>query len=700
MNPMKTPHLSNANKTLMHSAAVALLVLTSSGAIGQTPQIITRPLSPQDLTDYKLPATTQVSGGLSTIGLGTPAYLDAQVLKGTTVSNVVWALASKPAGSTAVLAPSPLGANVPSFEPADRLAYDIAGRQLLIPDVKGQYTITATVTAGTNTMVLTNVITAGTYVGIGNIDGATPTNNRQCAQCHDGGLTPDKITPWSKTGHGKMLTEGIDGILSSSYKASCISCHTTGYNTAATAKNGGFDDVAASLGWTFPTVLTNGNWAALPSALKQVSNIQCESCHGPGSEHGGNPSKISVDFGAGNCAQCHSSGTHHIKPQEWVNSGHAIAPREESASCAGCHSGIGFIDRVSGATNVRTNYAAVTCATCHDPHDATNPHQLRAQSSVRLLDTSKAGGPTVVTTGGKGALCMQCHMSRRDAVSYVTTATANNRFGPHHGPQTDMLMGVNAITYGQSIPSSAHGQVVADTCVACHMQTVDPTNSVFLHAGGHTFAVSGTATNNATVQLVAACQGCHGPSVTTFDMARVDYDGNGVIQGVQTEVKGLVSQLSALLPPLGQPKLTVSAVSSAITTNYTAAQRKAVYNLLFVLEDGSYGIHNTAYAVGLLKASIADLGGNTGNTGSVTDVNSAIANYFATSTTYLTNPDALGAGWFQLGITNLVGWKLGVQASSDLVTWTNLPTAAMPVYQFNDPAAASAQQRFYRFRYP
>ena len=39
----------------------------------------------------------------------------------------------------------------------------------------------------------------------------------------------------------------------------------------------------------------------------------------------------------------------------------------------------------------------------------------------------------------------------------------------------------------------------------------------------------------------------------------------------------------------------------------TRAQLKAAYNYQFVLEDGSFGIHNTQYAVGLLKSSIADL---------------------------------------------------------------------------------------------
>jgi hypothetical protein len=119
------------------------------------------------------------------------------------------------------------------------------------------------------------------------------------------------------------------------------------------------------------------------------------------------------------------------------------------------------------------------------------------------------------------------------------------------------------------------------------------------------------------------------------------------------------------------------------------------------MEDKSYGIHNTAYTVGILKASIADLGGGSPIPGgSITDVNTAIANYFAKSTNYITNPTPLGQGYFQLGVDNLVGWNLGVQVSSDLTTWTNLPTAALPVYQFMDPDAANAQKRFYRLRFP
>ena len=46
-----------------------------------------------------------------------------------------------------------------------------------------------------------------------------------------------------------MFTDGINGVASDHYGKNCISCHTVGYDTNTNAVNGGFDDVAALLGW-------------------------------------------------------------------------------------------------------------------------------------------------------------------------------------------------------------------------------------------------------------------------------------------------------------------------------------------------------------------------------------------------------------------------------------------------------------------
>jgi hypothetical protein len=150
--------------------------------------------------------------------------------------------------------------------------------------------------------------------------------------------------------------------------------------------------------------------------------------------------------------------------------------------------------------------------------------------------------------------------------------------------------------------------VVEESCVACHMQTVAATSPGFLHAGGHTFKMTAEASGtNGPVHLTGACVDCHG-EIESFDFPRQDYDGDGVVDGVQTEVKHLLSKLALLLPPVGTPK-----ESLAIDKTWTKPQLRAAYNYQFVLEDGSFGVHNLAYAVGLLKASIADLNGDANN---------------------------------------------------------------------------------------
>ncbi|NGO39266.1 hypothetical protein G4L39_07620 [Limisphaera ngatamarikiensis] len=583
-----------------------LLGLWSVSSPAQSPLLVPRPLTHQDIHDYGLPTNLQVSGGLDTVGIGQPVYLELLLPKSmTNVTGVTWELTVKPVGSADILLESPLGPNVPAFDPRAQLDYNVVDRRLLKPSAAGQYSVQVTVNLGTTNLVLRRNVSAGTYLGAWT-----------CALCHSGGaIAENKYAQWQQTAHATFFQRAINGEVAPYYRASCIQCHVVGYDTDPAAVNGGFDDVAAQLGWTFPSRLSPTNWAALPQALKNLANIQCENCHGAGSEHAlalgqtnlFNWPRITVSYSAGDCAQCHSEEPYHVYPLQWANSRHAVAVRQERTDCVGCHQGIGFIDRMKGVPMAqrRTQYESINCSACHDPHDATNPHQLRAMGPVTLAD-----GFTVVAKGGKGLLCMNCHMSRQNATNYVEVTAGSNRFGPHYGPQADMLVGANAVTYGKVIPSSAHYQVVGDSCVACHMQDTDRADPAHLQVGGHTWKMAWDTGSN-RVELVRACVQCHG-DIDTFDFKRQDYDGDGIIEGVQTEVKGLLEKLAMMLPPVGQP---VVASDTATRSKFTRAQLRALYNYLFVLEDGSYGIHNLSYAVGLLKASIADLSGDANNDG-------------------------------------------------------------------------------------
>jgi len=612
-------------------ALLAASLTSQAQNIALQGQLMVRPLTPQEVKDYKLTGT-QTASGLNTVAIGQPAYLDALINRSVPAADtvaVVWTLAAAPAGSAAVLTNSPFGPDVPPYKMADRLTTKVGGRTMIRPDLAGQYTITASITwtrSGTNAPVQTNLtqkLTAGTYMGAS-----------VCALCHSGGLLAENIyEPYSQTLHARAFKDAIDGVSTDHFNKNCISCHAVGFDANTNSANGGFDDVAAQTGWQFPTTLTNGNWAAMPDALKNVSNVQCENCHGPGSEHAnafGNTNaanwpRLAVTLATGNCAQCHDSLTYHVKTTEWSNSRHAIATRSPSGAgrgaCVRCHTASGYVDFMTTGveTNANTAYEAITCATCHDPHDASKPHQLRAANAYTLPEG------TTVTNVGLGAICMTCHHSRNGSATENVAKYQLNQptwaggvsFGPHDSTAGDMVEGVNGITYGKFIPSGAHSYVISNVCVGCHMQPVAVGDPAFGKAGGHSFSmtypmISGGVTN--IEDKVDICVSCHGP-IEHFNMVRKDYNEDGVIEGIQTEIHHLLDRLSTLLPNStyrADGNYVADGLVKAITrttvkTNWQEKFLNGAWNHMFVEVEGSAGIHNAPYAIGLLKASIADL---------------------------------------------------------------------------------------------
>jgi hypothetical protein len=441
----------------------------------------------------------------------------------------------------------------------------------------------------------------------------------QCSLCHSA-----NFAAWGKTAHSTFFKRAIDGQASPSYNESCMECHNTGFDDSPAAVNDGFDDVKTEVGWTFPTTLQPGNYAALVANYPKLAaraNIQCESCHGPASQHKGDKSSIAMRLEEATCGYCHEEAPYHRINTQWKNSLHAVgvASASTNTSCTRCHSGWGFIrvvDPKNPDTRPASGFPQISCAVCHDPHRSELlPSQVRTLNDVTLGDSV-----TVVNYGGMGKICMQCHISRRDAEDYVNSpANLTTRFGPHHSNQADMLDGSNSIDYGVPIGSSGHKFATADACVTCHMGATpaagQPGHDI---VGQHTFAVStdnGTPTDPSDdVQNVAVCQTCHGP-ITSFDdiMAKADYDEDGAIEGTRHEIEGLLHRLDQLLPPRTNDNVikanydwTLPGLSQA-QIEQRHAYTKAWYNLLFVEEDGSMGVHNAGYSIALLRRSIATL---------------------------------------------------------------------------------------------
>ncbi len=575
-------------------------------------------VSARDLAHEEL--TTSTSSGLSNVGIGRQVYLEVAASdEDGDVLDYTWSVASAPDGSTA-------GFLTEKFDPT---APETA---IFVPDVEGTYTIQVDVTDGVDSSSATQNITAGTWIGIGavNKDG-TFAGSDSCSGCHNGDTAPDKITPWLETGHATRFSRQLDGEVSSHASEGCIGCHTVGYD--ATLANGGFDDVQADAGWTWPETLEDGNWddmvANFPEVAK-LSGIQCENCHGPASQHAanafGDDKKMDVSLGAGMCGQCHQGVGSHSQEAMWEVAGHADESSEAfrhwdedgavSSSCARCHSGVGFIELAENLDNPEWQAGEVpaqtiTCSVCHDPHDDENPYQLRMYDTASIPATIDGSSDwELVRDLEESATCMSCHNGRRTPESGRT---------PHYALGGSMLLGRNGVEYGVSIQDSVHSSILG--CVDCHMApspgtsrdgVMDPGEEKL---GGHTFKMvihDETDVDVGMENVENACGDCHIGLEAYNRTARGDYDGDGDVEGVQDEVQGLLDAVHDAVVALGAVDLgryPYWSYADTMTEEQIASAKDAIWNYEYVKNDHSMGIHNTAYAVGLLQLSVKDLTG-------------------------------------------------------------------------------------------
>jgi hypothetical protein len=245
--------------------------------------------------------------------------------------------------------------------------------------------------------------------------------------------------------------------------------------------------------------------------------------------------------------------------------------------CAGCHSGGAFSARIVVGQNPDEVEAGdphptrQDCRTCHQIHTTYTGEDWALETTDPVELFAIEG---VTYDGGEGNLCANCHQPRRgfpEAVDGMITEISEH-WGPHHGPQSGMLLGV-AGAGAEGTPSS-HYEMVENTCVGCHMGETQ----------SHTFEPD-----------VAACQECHS-GAENFD-----------INGVQTEVQAQLDELGAALVAAGV--LSENTVDGHPTvTEAPEGLATALYNWIYIAhEDKSLGVHNPAYTQALLDAAFAGL---------------------------------------------------------------------------------------------
>ncbi|MGA3244823.1 MAG: T9SS type A sorting domain-containing protein [Bacteroidota bacterium] len=638
-------------KRFLHNAIVLVVLLSvlTGLALAQTQTGKVKVVGIPDR--FKSANKNQVSPGLKTVGQGQRVVLTPYVWSttGTKQADTI-----VPVISATWTLTNPFGAT----KPIQDTAAGLNGTYVyFVPDTVGDWTASYSATTKLGAVSGTSKITVAKYVGEGISLASNQGVPNGCA-CHL--VDPTKFSDWSKTNHAVAIKiRGNDP--AGHFSFACFSCHSIGTDAGVAVNNNGFFDAAKVEGLT--TFPKNGPGAydtlvaKYPKSMA-LTGIQCENCHGPAGQHaGGIPvpgnNKLDESWSTEVCAPCHFSSDRHGIGYAYTGSRHYTSSSNGSTRlnnfnrllCAHCHTGQGYVyETIQG--NLQTVPAtgeveyvggtAMTCVTCHDPHNGSNEMQLRAKTV--------------------GDACLGCHV--------VRLSTGGSLHTSHQG---SMLLGVNTTPFSQdalnaysAVPSGTPQQVVAavgawggwelpgyvyensshsdikERCVACHMASspsfLAASASNFVQAdtmitklGGHTFKVAYdniVGKDTTTILNPTGCMECHGTVSMDF------------VESTQTKTRGLLANLFKALPKRDSAGTTISTMTDTVafqawTKAPASAKRKlttidkaAIFNYNFVNSDGSFGVHNFNYAKGLLNSSLEQvtLGAGASSIASIKDV--------------------------------------------------------------------------------
>lgn len=355
--------------------------------------------------------------------------------------------------------------------------------------------------------------------------------------------------------------------------------------------------------------------------------VQCESCHGPASNHveaaddaGRNPSdeelaaiRAAIYRSADPqvCGACHSRGESpdgHPYPlgytpgaalsdfytlvandsaDHWWLSGHASQPNMQyNEWLTSAHA-------TSAADIQKSSYAADVCLACHS-QDARQTAALTAQ--VEEGDREGAPlDPVTVASAQWGVTCTSCHQQHADTDQPFNLVEEANQLclschtnpeditGIHH-PVVEMFEGVSLVAGIEGVPGKHFTMEDGPRCVTCHMQDT-PVGDGTRATHGFTPVLPGESD-----ALPSACEGCH-TDLTTTDLSLLVHD-------TQDAVRARLAGAKALLENVTEP---------ASGSEDAALYQQVVDAINFVENDGSFGIHNYTYVDALLTKADRDL---------------------------------------------------------------------------------------------
>lgn len=290
------------------------------------------------------------------------------------------------------------------------------------------------------------------------------------------------------------------------------------------------------------------------------------------------------------CKNCHDG-------QTFMKTGGGFAPRQ--AETTGSTTGTGTAGEAEPgepAEGERDWVVAADCRVCH------------AGQGVEAAQAGEIDIPGQTVEAGMGSLCISCHNGWHGP----GPNQEGQQRAPHSSVQGDMLFSANIATVTPAggstggtgtVETENPHQEAQDTCVGCHVlgngvpgeEREEGVPSHLMRAEGGEGCVG---------------QDCHSEDPTDQNV-ETDVDGDGQNEPFQTEVEGLMEALKSAIEKSagGTFKSEGGAIVFAGGAKPDAADYAAAYNYLYVLDDGSNGVHNPKFTQTLLQVSIDSVGG-------------------------------------------------------------------------------------------
>ncbi|BBB32609.1 hypothetical protein TTHT_1071 [Thermotomaculum hydrothermale] len=284
--------------------------------------------------------------------------------------------------------------------------------------------------------------------------------------------------------HNGMTLSEIASVMKPSFSKNCIGCHTTGIRHLGKWSDGEWEYQP------FPATLYNPDDPYYldydNDGIKDILNVGCEACHGPGSAHilgGGDPTKIvnpdKLDPNKANetCGRCHNRVRsvpnktfnwpyNDSEDKEWniaLNEplqDYYINANEFWPDGVSSYEHNQHYSELNRSKHVQNPYHVLRCFDCHDPHGR--------EQDFQIVTSLNVDGVEIKTSDKDDTLCLACHAS--------------------HGPFKDITPEMvqdfenNVDAIGKVVSAHTHHPFAPDRtmglsrCTLCHMTAVANTN--------------------------------------------------------------------------------------------------------------------------------------------------------------------------------------------------------------------------------